>query len=92
MKILVDEMYDGLDEKLIRNGFEALSIKKLKKENSLLNNDFNIISFANQNKMILITGDKETGKSCKDNGFPCIFVSDDLILEKIILPELKLNM
>ena len=38
MKILVDEMDDGMDERLIQLGYDAYSVKKLRSEgkNSIL--------------------------------------------------------
>jgi predicted nuclease of predicted toxin-antitoxin system len=89
MEILVDETSDGWDIKLKLLGYEAKSVKKLKETEKKLGHDFNIIQYAQQNKMLLITKDKECGKACKANNFPCIWISDDSIIEKMILPELE---
>jgi predicted nuclease of predicted toxin-antitoxin system len=89
VKILVDETSDGLDIKLKLAGYDAFSVKKLKESESKLGHDFNVIQYAQQNNMILITKDKENGKACKANGFPCIWINDDTIFEKMILPELE---
>ena len=35
------------------------------------------------------TEDKENGKACKENGFPCIWINDDSIFELMVLPELE---
>ncbi|MEX0655982.1 MAG: DUF5615 family PIN-like protein [Nitrosopumilaceae archaeon] len=88
-KILVDETSNGLDIKLRLAGYEAESVKKLKENESKLGHDFNVIQYAQQNNMILITKDKENGKACKANGFPCIWINDDSIFDKMILPELE---
>ncbi len=89
MKILVDEMYDGLDDELIKLRYEAYSVKKLKKEEEKLGHDFNVISYAREHGMVLVTGDTENGEACRANGFPCVFVTKDKIFGKIILEELK---
>lgn len=88
-KILVDETSDGLDIDLILLGYEAESVKKLREKEQKLGHDFNVIQYAQQNNMILITKDKESGKACKANNFPCIWINDKSILEKMILPELE---
>ena len=88
-KILVDETSDGLDIELNLLGYDAESVKKLKEKEQKLGHDFNVIQYAQQNSMILITKDKESGKACKANNFPCIWVNDKSIFEKIILPELE---
>ena len=46
VKILVDEMDDGMDEKLISMGFDAYSVKKLRVEGMKLHTDFSIINYA----------------------------------------------
>lgn len=89
MEILVDEMYDGLDEKLNALGYKAYSVKKLKEKERLMGHDFNIIDHVREKRMVLVTKDVENGKACEANNFPCIFVNDDKIFEKIILEELK---
>jgi predicted nuclease of predicted toxin-antitoxin system len=89
MKVLLDGMYDGLDSQLQKIGFEAYSVQKLQKEVEKLGHDFNVINFAKDHEMVLITSDKENGRACKANGFPCIFVNVENILERIILPDLK---
>ena len=89
MKILVDETNDGWDEELQKLGYQAESVKKLKAKESKLGHDFNVIQYAKENDMILITKDKENGKACKANDFPCIWINDNTIFEKFILTELK---
>jgi predicted nuclease of predicted toxin-antitoxin system len=88
-KILVDETSDGLDIELNLLGYEAESVKKLKEKEQKLGHDFNVIQYAQQNNMILITKDKESGKACKANNFPCVWINDKSIFEKMILPELE---
>jgi len=89
MKILVDETNDGMDIKLKLAGYDAQSVKKLKEGESKLGHDFNVIQYAHENDMILITKDKENGKACKANGFPCIWINDDTIFDKMVIPQLE---
>ena len=88
-KILVDETSDGWDLELQKLGYDAYSVKKLKEKESKLGHDFNVISYAQENDMILITKDKENGKACNANGFPCVWINDNTIFEKMVLTELK---
>ena len=89
IKILVDETSDGLDLKLEKAGYYAESVKKLRTKDEKMGYDYNIIEYAKNNNMVFITKDKEPGKACAANGIPCIWLSDDLVFEKIILPELE---
>ena len=89
IKILVDETSDGLDIKLHDLGYHAMSVKKLRITDEKMGHDYNIIKYAKDNNMIFITKDKETGRACKANEIDCICLTDDLIFEKIIIPELE---
>ena len=86
IKILVDEMDDGMDEKLKGMGFDAYSVKKLRVEGFKLHADYSVINYAKENDMILITRDTESGIACNENNIPCILLDSDeifkLILEK----------
>ena len=87
LKILVDEMDDGMDEKLEKIGFEAYSVKKLRMEGLKLHTDFSVISYAKKNDMILITRDTESGEACNENDIPCILLDTDEIF-KIVIDKL----
>ena len=87
-KILVDEMDDGMDEKLGKIGFDAYSVKKLRTEGLKLHTDFSVISYAKKNIMILITRDTESGEACNENNIPCILLDTDEIF-KIVLEKLR---
>ena len=89
LKILVDETSDGLDVKLQHAGYYAESVKKLRNKDEKMGYDYNVIQYAKENQMVFITKDKEPGKACQANGIPCIWLSDDLVFEKIVLPELE---
>ena len=86
-KILIDEMDDGMDEKLEKVGFEAYSVKKLRAEGLKLHTDFSVISYAKKNNMILITRDTESGEACNENNIPCILLDTDEIF-KIVIDKL----
>ena len=88
LKILVDEMDDGMDEKLEKMGFNAYSVKKLRAEGLKLHTDFSVISYAKKNKMILITRDTESGEACNENNISCILLDKDEIF-KIVLDKLN---
>ena len=88
LKILVDEMDDGIDEKLAKIGFEAYSVKKLRAEGLNLHTDFSVISYAKKNKMILVTRDTESGEACNENNIPCVLLDADEIF-KIVLDSLR---
>ena len=55
MKILIDEMDDGMDDRLIQLGYDAYSVKKLRAEGKKLHTDYSVINYAKENDMILIT-------------------------------------
>ena len=87
-KILVDEMDDGMDEKLEKMGFEAYSVKKLRAEGKKLHADRSVINYAEKNNMILVTRDKENGMACEEGGIPCILLDNEEIF-KIVLNKLN---
>jgi len=89
MKILVDEMYDGLDEKLIDAGYTHVeSVKKLINDGKKLQSDFSVLNYARDNDMVLISGDVENKKGCEENGMKCIS-PDKLSLLEFSLKELE---
>ena len=88
MKILVDEMDDGMDERLIELGYDAYSVKKLRNEGQKLHTDYSVINYAKENGMILITRDTESGQACEENNLPCILLDNDEIF-KIVTEKLR---
>ena len=87
-KILIDEMDDGMDEKLNSMGFDAYSVKKLRGDGKKLHTDYSIINYAKENNMILVTRDTESGQACMENNLPCILLDNNEIL-KIVVESLK---
>ncbi len=88
LKILVDEMDDGMDEKLNTLGFEAYSVKKLLTQGKKLHTDYSIINYAKENGMILVSRDTEVGQACQENNLPCILLDNEEIF-KIVVQKLK---
>ena len=88
MKILIDEMDDGMDERLIQLGYDAYSVKKLRIEGKKLHTDYSVINYAKENEMILITRDTESGQACEENDLPCILLDNNEIF-KIVTEKLK---
>ena len=88
MKILVDEMDDGWDEKLKELGYDAFSVKKLRLEGYKLRTDYSVINYAKENNMILVTRDTESGQACMENNLPYILLDNDEIF-KIVTEKLK---
>ena len=88
MKILIDEMDDGWDEKLQDLGYDAYSVKKLRMEGHKLATDYSVINYAKENGMILVTRDTESGQACQENDLPYILLDNDEIF-KLIVEKLK---
>jgi len=88
VKILIDEMDDGIDEKLSSIGYDAYSVKKLRTQGFKLHADYSVINYAKENKMILVTRDTESGQACDENSIPCILLDNNEIF-KIVLERLK---
>lgn len=88
IKVLVDEMDDGMDEKLKEIGYEAYSVKKLRTEGKKLRTDYSVINYAKENDLILITRDTESGQACAENGIPYILLDNEEIF-KIVVEKLK---
>ena len=88
VKILIDEMDDGMDEKLSSIGYDAYSVKKLRTQGFKLHADYSVINYAKENKMILVTRDTESGQACDENSNPCILLDNNEIF-KIVLEKLK---
>ncbi len=80
LKILVDENWDGLDEKLKQHGYDAYSVKKLFPGKS----DHGVLKYAEKNKMVLITQDKENIKACIEDNTPCVPINVDGILGMVL--------
>ncbi len=88
LKILVDEMDDGMDDRLKEIGYDAYSVKKLRTEGKKLRTDYSVINYARENNMILITRDTESGQACEENNLSYILLDNNEIF-KIVVEKLK---
>ena len=88
MKILIDEMDDGWDEKLKEMGYDAYSVKKLCTEGHKLRTDYSVINYAKENGMLLVTRDTESGQACEENDLPYVLLDNNEIF-KIVVDKLK---
>ena len=88
MKILIDEMDDGWDEKLKELGYDAYSVKKLRTAGHKLRTDYSVINYAKENDMLLVTRDTESGQACEENDLPYILLDNNEIF-KIVVDKLK---
>ena len=88
VKILIDEMDDGMDERLSSVGYDAYSVKKLRTQGLKLHTDYSIINYAKENEMILVTRDTVSGQACGEYSIPCILLDNNEIF-KIVLEKLK---
>jgi len=85
MKVLVDEMYDGLDDKLNKlEGFEAESVKKLIAKGKKLKSDFSVLTYTKENKMTLVTEDKENEKGCIENNIQYVCLNKEQVYNTIV--------
>ena len=88
MKILIDEMDDGWDEKLKELGYDAYSVKKMRTAGHKLRTDYSVINYAKENNMILVTRDTESCQACAENNLPYVLLDNDEIF-KIVIEKLK---
>ena len=87
MKFLLDEHAEYYQKELGKN-HEIETAKKLRVEDPKYRNDYNLIEYAKQHQMTIITKDGDLGQACKDSNYPCIWITEDKIFEKIVQPEL----
>ena len=85
MKILVDEMYDGLDETLNNlEGFEAESVKKLIAKGMKMKSDYSVLTYAKENNRILVSADIENQKGCEENKIRFVPLNKVTMLKQIL--------
>jgi uncharacterized protein with PIN domain len=88
MKVLIDEMLDGLDLKLRAIGYETYSVRKLQDKGEKIHSDYSILKKAECEHMILITEDDDNVKGCQENDIACIRFGQNGDLTKL-LEQLK---
>lgn len=84
VRILVDEMLDGTDEKLRDRSYEAYSIKKLREKGEKLRSDYSILKYVEINNMVLITEDDENVDACKENDIMVIKHGQNRTFENLV--------
>jgi predicted nuclease of predicted toxin-antitoxin system len=92
MKFLLDENVEYFQKPLEKQMHETITAKKLKSKDPKYVHDYNLIKYAKEHSMTIITKDGELGKACKGNDFPCILISEDKIFEKIVQPEMDIQL
>ena len=88
MKVLVDEMYDGIEIKLKELGYDASSVKKLIQDGKKMKSDYSVIKYAEQNDMVLVTEDVQNAEGCRENNIKCVVVDKNQVV-KMIVEELE---
>jgi|APSaa5957512535_1039671.scaffolds.fasta_scaffold16179_2 hypothetical protein len=87
LPLLFDEMYEGKAEQFRGLGYLAVSVRELREMGFKIQYDFSVISYADENSMILITEDNENYGGCMENQIPCVQLgqnpSNDEIIEKL---------
>ncbi len=86
-RILVDENVDGFGKKLQELGYDVERVKILKRDDSKMAADFNAMTYAKKNEMMIITDDQEMVKGCGLSNIGCIAITDQEVFEEIILPK-----
>src|SRR3990167_5570469 len=83
MKFLLDEHAEYYQKELEKQNHETETAKRLRTEDPKYRNDYNLIEYAKEHSMTIITKDGDLGQACKDNNFPCILITEDKIFNKI---------
>ena len=86
MKILVDAMLDGWDDRLNLMGHDAYSVKKLERQgHKLERDDCSVIDYARAGGMILVTKDQRCANNCKTLGIQCVLLDDDHLFSALLI-------
>ena len=67
MKFLLDEHAEYYQKELENLNHETVKAKKLRVEDPIYRNDHNLIEYAKEHSMTIITKDGDLGQACKDN-------------------------
>ncbi|MEE9283685.1 MAG: hypothetical protein V3U49_06390 [Nitrososphaerales archaeon] len=84
LPILLDEMHDGVDERLIELGYNAYSVRKLRNEGNKMKSDYSVIRYAALNGMTLVSEDSETIEACAENGISHIKFGQNQVFSELI--------
>ena len=88
MRFLIDQNADFFGNELKKLGHEVEHVTILRKNNELFRNDYDVIDYAKKHQIVLVTKDRENGQYCHDHNLPCIWLSDEILFEKMMLPQL----
>jgi len=91
LKVLVDEMLDGLDLTLRAKGYEAYSVRKLQDNEVKIHSDYSILKRAELEKMVLITEDDDNIEGCEENGIAYVRFGQNEKIENLIVELEKLR-
>ncbi|RNJ79243.1 MAG: hypothetical protein D9C04_05355 [Nitrosopumilus sp. B06] len=81
--LLFDEMYEGKSEEFRQRGYQAISVRELRDMGLQIKHDFSIIKYADENKMILLTRDKESYGGCMENQITCVELGENPSIDDI---------
>ena len=84
LPLLFDEMYEGKAEQFRELGYQAVSVRELREMGFKIQYDFSVISYTDENGMILITEDNENYGGCMENQIPCVQLGQNPSNEEII--------
>ena len=84
MKILVDEMHEGLVKDLVKAGFHVESVKQLVNQGKPLRSDFSVLTYAKENDMVLVSADIENQLGCEENGIKYVPINKTSLLKTIM--------
>ena len=88
MRILVDEMHEGLVKDLRKNNYDVESVKELINGGKKMSSDFSVLTYAKDNDMIVISADVENQKGCDENYIKYVPINNEIILN-VVLEGLK---
>ena len=84
LPLLFDEMYEGKAEEFRKLGYQAVSVRELREMGFRIQFDYSVISYTDENGMILITEDNENYGGCMENQIPCVQLGQNPSNEEII--------
>jgi len=84
MKVLVDEMHEGLVDKLRESGYEVESVKQLVNQGRPMRSDYSVLNYAKEHDMVLVSADIENQKGCQENDIMFVPINQNTILDVIL--------
>jgi len=84
LPLLFDEMYEGKADEFRKLDYQAVSVRELREMGFRIQYDYSVISYADENGMILITEDNENYGGCMENQIPCVQLGQNPSIDEII--------